>query len=614
MLTAPEPMLLSALNETPHPWPSTEASWTSLVKCTSCGLQLLDLLVSMQEWVTRRVERATFIDDRTLRRCVSVDYFSQAAPVFLEGMQLTRVFPIALMRRKSLVSFDLRTSEGHSTGLIGLRENQALTLSMLRGWAGAVLLEWSPELVQQGADGSIELPDPVEEFLFSSVLGDQRELDEGFKDMWDAEPDSPLKYLGQCRLFRDILNRLVESFILFATEPADVTGRRLIKYSYDEPLTFHHRKAGYHREPPPATSRDPEPDGSVSRYEDMPRMRWWEARPFLAGMGFKTTVVRFPVPAAELASSFHFEITVPTDVSIVTAAVIAGRPNVPRPATEEAASEQPKDPHAERLAKVRRRTRPSFDFIEGGRPTVDLHVSEVPFGSLSRAQVELQASPKGWLFTAVTTCVLTAVSLWVPAAQAKHIKSDIAATLLVTFAAGVVAALVRPDSHRLVTRLLTSVRNLAGGSAVLAFLAALVFTFSDAAEHQDLLFALAGLSCIPAGLVTASWICHRLRPGRRSRELSPWEQRRPRSKSRASEREPLHVTLARELEGAKHGYDKAIDRLGFSEPAIRVASSEGTFPRFFWDSEFEKQFKAAIGRGKSLASHPGRRPWVSSNH
>ena len=57
---------------------------------------------------------------------------------------------------------------------------------------------------------------------------------------------------------------------------------------------------------------------------------------------------------------------------------------------------------AEVTAKPERlRRRPSFDSITGGYPNVDLHVVDVPYGSLSRAQVALQASTAGWLTTAV---------------------------------------------------------------------------------------------------------------------------------------------------------------------------------------------------------------------
>ena len=84
--------------------------------------------------------------------------------------------------------------------------------------------------------------------------------------------------------------------------------------------------------------------------------------------------IHFPVPAAENAASFHFEIDAPEGVQILEASLLAGLPGNPNP---------------------------SFDHVQGSFPTVGLHVIEVPKGSLSRVQIGLpQAHPWWSIFAA----------------------------------------------------------------------------------------------------------------------------------------------------------------------------------------------------------------------
>jgi hypothetical protein len=86
--------------------------------------------------VVRRVESIQFVDDRTVRRRVSVDYTVPREAVVLRvgDGQLVRILPLALMRRKNMVNFDFRDHDGRPTPLLGLRENQALTLAVVRAW------------------------------------------------------------------------------------------------------------------------------------------------------------------------------------------------------------------------------------------------------------------------------------------------------------------------------------------------------------------------------------------------------------------------------------------------------------------------------------------------
>ncbi|MGH2822302.1 MAG: hypothetical protein ACRDLY_04625, partial [Thermoleophilaceae bacterium] len=170
-----------------HPWPTCEADWNLLADCRDCGIAMLRLFMRSAEWVVRRVERIEFLDERTVRRRMSVDYTSpgEGAVRLRRGDRDLRVLPLAVLRRKSLIKFDLRDEDGRPMPLLGLRETQALTLGAVRAWAAAALAgtEWE-------TTGSARLPDPVARFLDGVVVGDQNELNAAYRDMNDAREGS----------------------------------------------------------------------------------------------------------------------------------------------------------------------------------------------------------------------------------------------------------------------------------------------------------------------------------------------------------------------------------------------------------------------------------------
>jgi hypothetical protein len=121
-----------------HPWPSDPAGWRDLSDCQICGLTMLHLFIHSSAWVVRRVEHVSFLDERTVRRGVSIDYVAPPNAVTLRQPdgQHKHVLPMAIMRRKSLVNFDLRDHGGRSLPLLALRQNQALTLAAVRANSG----------------------------------------------------------------------------------------------------------------------------------------------------------------------------------------------------------------------------------------------------------------------------------------------------------------------------------------------------------------------------------------------------------------------------------------------------------------------------------------------
>jgi hypothetical protein len=130
------------------PWPLPGViSMTEIRKdpaarcCKECGRRLLLLLLESSSWVSHRTEHVSFRDDRSVVRRVTVEYFvPEQAPVFREDDgQTYRLVPLSVMRRKTLVNFELRDDGGKSVVMPTLRQNQAITESMLLACADATL-------------------------------------------------------------------------------------------------------------------------------------------------------------------------------------------------------------------------------------------------------------------------------------------------------------------------------------------------------------------------------------------------------------------------------------------------------------------------------------------
>jgi len=493
---------------------------------------MLKLIINSSVCVVRRVEHVAFLDECAGVRRVSIDYVApQDAAVFrrADGREV-HILPFAIMRRKSLVNFDFRDRYGHAVPLLGLRQNQALTLAMIRAWAGASLQTLDPPEIVSAETG---------EFLDDVVAGDQIELWRAFKRMWDAEAGSQLRRLGKDSQFRVVLDRLADSFVLFGLHEGQFGERHLIKFSYDEPLTLRYAKPRYQ-------PHSPDGERGRERSEEV-RLSRWGLTAFSAAMGFSPTRIKFPVPAAELAGSFHFEISAPPEVSIIKSVLLAGRPKAePKPESAQppvASATCAASPSGRCVPmKDRERRRPSFDALSGGYPTVDLHVADVPYGSRSRVQVEVEANATGWFATAAFSSCLASSILGFAAVARPPLGAG--SSLLMTFVAGLAVLLVRPDPHRLVTRLLSKVRLLATFTAVLALAAAVIMAASSTRNGYNWLLILFIISLFPTALVTASWSSALARSVWAKPRESPWEHRRPRRSRRGSDDPDLDPQLA----------------------------------------------------------------------
>jgi hypothetical protein len=546
------------------------------------------------------------------------------------------------MRAKTLTNFDFRDEAGRPLHLLGLRENQALTLAVIRAWAMEAL---------RHAGFAEEFDRDVDRLLIRAIAGDQAEIQLAHSHLENAQSGSPIAALRDDVPFADVLNRLATSFVIFRLDDAPPATRRLAKFAYDERLTLRYSSSGYIGHPdgeyPIRADGGPAYLGGkrLSLWdlvkgghprkvsEDMPFMgrqrlsmmnRWdtlkdhWRA--WGAGIGWRPTVIRFPVPGAELATSFHVELAVPRDISLVRASILAGRPPVKTPVRSTT--------RLERCANRRsgptrdlvrphwsvRRPRPSFDDVGGGFSRVGLHVADVPYGSLSRAQIKVQPDTSGWWAGAVLACVLSTVAQLAALVAARHLRSgptearhDIAATVLVTLAAGILAMVTQRDSHRMATRLLRWVRPLVLISTLSLVAASAIFGLHSQRAHFFLELGIAfAVSAVVTLVVAGGWVRAKVRLMGDFEDESPWEHHWQAPTEPVNE--PEHLAKARTFDAeARQGiaYELAASWLGFDRPAIRIAGQEQVRETFHWDDGFSEiidcRLHCALER---LRTHP----------
>ena len=445
--------------------------------CLDIGRRLLLAEVQFGEWVLRRVEKIAFESDRGVSRRCSVELMVRPdAPVFEDraGRRYWLV-PLSLMRRQTLVNFDLRDEHGESVTMPGIRLAQRLDESILLAAAEAA-----------GADATDA---GLRSLVHDLVAGRKNEVIAAMAALETGEPAADPAFLRR-------LHRLRYNFSLYVFLPEDAGPHRLLWMSFDEPTDWRFRRP---------VLRTPE-DGPAT-YEPGHRVGRWERGQLLAGFGLIPTRVRFQTPAAENATSYHVEVTAPPGVQIVQASLLAGRPNDP-------------GRHV------------SVDHVRGNKPVVGLHALEVPNGSLCRAQVELAVPSRGWLTAMVLSCWLI---LGVPLSVATHWSGDWPSdkltnvvVLLLSTSAGVLTLVSQRDEGGVAARLVSRLRAVGTVATALPVVLAGLITYGNLTAGGDhlqlarvLVWVLSAVAAAAALLLSLAW-WRSSREERRTGERSPW--------------------------------------------------------------------------------------------
>ena len=516
--------------------------------CDECGCRLARACIQWSDWVVRRAEKVRFHDDRCVNRLISIDFLvREDAPVYQAGGgRRFWLAPVSIMRRKTLVNYYLHDEDGHDIPLPGLWLTQHLDESLLRSVAARELER--------------DLGEDAEAFIHDVISGSLEQVEKRMSELKEGGAPAEIMFLrDKNRIFIRLLNRMAYCYTLYAFIDADSSRRhRVLRMSVEEPLAFY-----YKSEEPELSLAEEESGEPLQPSAEAGVMRWWKWKlhAFAAALGWATTKVRFRVPAAENAASFHFEIQAPPGVDIVQASILAAVP-------EKGGGER------EGLRAWQ------FDHIRMRLPTVGLHVAAVPNGSFSTAQVDFQVATRGWYATMLLSCwatflLLIALALHVHASKVQTTSTTDVVVFLAGVAAAVATLIAQGEFSGMAGRLLSVPRVLAAVEAALLLIAATLFLFVGPSENRRRPWELLGL-CVIAGvitlIVTTSWILARSRLGRRRQSASPRE---------------MAPELKRSTRNPTSFWD-AVDLYGYRMPAIRIDSAEAWHYHFRWTPEIEK--------------------------
>lgn len=236
------------------------------------GAALGEMLTS-PDWVRRRVEQITFIDDGTIRRRVSVDF---QLPAWYAEQKLEAHFaPLALLKKKLLVNFDLRDEDDGVLPLLGSDGSQGVVVAALVTMAASVLQKRHLSLgveVKRDLEAVATCPFEEADRVVSRLFGARGSRLER-------------RCLRQNPSMRDFAEDMATNFpLLVRLEHPD--GRRVVKFSYLEEL--------------------PQPPRSLRRT-----------------LGWSSSTFIFPLGGIGMARSYHCELGAPVELEVQQAELIS---------------------------------------------------------------------------------------------------------------------------------------------------------------------------------------------------------------------------------------------------------------------------------------------------
>ena len=527
--------------------------------CVEVGRRLLRAQLEFSRWVLRRVETVSFDQGRSVLRNVTIEFAIRGdAPSFVvqdeDGSEEELwLVPLTIMKRRTLVNFQLKNEDGTPLTLPGLRFTQQLDESMLLA-AAATLAE--PD-------------DTVRGFIRDVVAGDRLVVGKAMHRYEAGELGPQLAALRDHPLFVMTLDRLRYNFTLYVLLSRTRGRHRLLHMSFVEPITWRYQRADLERR-----------SERFWTYRPMIPVNW--NRGHLASeLGLTPTRVRLQTPAAEHAASYHLEVVAPPGVRIVDATLLAGRPHIPDRAK-------------------------TLDSQRGDYLTVGLHAVEVPPNSLCRAQLELRVERAGWLTTLLITTLAVLLVLFSVALHAVFQRAPVpqqdtnVIVLLITTAAAAAAFLSQRDFTGVAARLIVGMRTVGALSMALPVVAAGLLAYGQVSEPVSALeqrlpdpadgwtrwgtSSLAVLALALFLMVLITW--RRTRSDETKGEISSsWDQSVQATADLEAEQRQQDLT-----------YEEALDEYGFHLPAVGVRSSEGWHRDYRWTPEHYEEAVRALER------------------
>jgi hypothetical protein len=480
------------------------------------GYQSWQLISNWAGWTKRRVESITYETATSIRRSVSVDLRLQpelfGAPVVQWGDHEMHYVPVAQLRKRRLVQFDLRDEDARALPLITKRKNATIAAAMLAAMtqtAIAARLSGGPLPIAMVDAAAIVLPSWLEQDFFRlaflepepsdgkpgsfSVLNEYKaaaeQPDVEPLDQWEwnvaggqitTAIDSPVAWravLGADPGFVDLAFDVARLYLIYAPIRHEPSRRRIVKYSYSEylgdgqPTTGRGAKEWAGRRKVGRWWNSSEdwlegiPRASAGEDEWYPPMSSTDTRPprfrrrIGEALGWTTRVGKFETPAVRHGASYHLEISTPAGIQIRRAQLVMTDPSG-RPARHRSIR------GSRNLRAVDLYT--SGSKYSGGNAFLNIR----PESSLIIRGAAMSAT-----FVAIGLTLLWALAPEVLAEEGKH--RDAIAAALVVIPGLLVFISVRDSEHPLTTSMVFGLRVLAFFPGILAFFAAIEVLFSD---------------------------------------------------------------------------------------------------------------------------------------
>jgi hypothetical protein len=402
------------------------------------------LLLAPAEWVHRRVERVSLIDDETVRREISVDFTYPLTSPSVARMRALQEgdpaqVPLAVLRKGRLANFSVQDEHGWSLPTLTSEQSGEESSRLLEAVARTALKrsQVPPELVTVLKE--IVMRPPEDAWFLRYVLRrlrKQRNAKEARKriretvNLFDAEGDlaamaadlaghhRAASALVESEPAWRLIGELGEQFVLLVPlDPADLQRRRIVEFTYEEGV-----------------------QGNAGMGYGARLGKW-----LMEGCSYRGRTYRFEGSRPGDAQSSHLEVTAPTGIEITKALFVA----TPSHDGE----------------------RPAEDEVGFANEAVHMQLRDVPRSWAGTGLVTFQASRVGILSAAPVLAAMTSVLLFIGTQRTAQITPEPGAALALLIPTLLAAYLAQPGEHRLSTRLLLGVRGLVAGSGICSFVA-----------------------------------------------------------------------------------------------------------------------------------------------
>lgn len=408
------------------------------------GARLTRLVVGW-DWIDRRIESVTCLDDVEARREVSVAFtlppdlppaavlrpkpsaMTNAGDGHSPGISHFYYVPLTLIGKEDLTRFDFTDDSGELLPLLTSREKGLMAGGLLARLARYALAEKA-------------LPETIENELRLIATEPSTEAVarwKTFKDQWSDDAyqtlhDGPSH---EARLFRALLTTLTLNHLVIVPLQTELGIKRIVKFSYIERMN----------ERPEARS--------AGFPKDVLRSFGWRPKQFW-----------IPTPAIGQGGSYHFELTAPPGLKVTTTRLIPmekinndwKRISVP--------------PNQRRL----RSERQPHVFVRG-----------VPVGSVGMVHAKVRARGAAvvraawFLALGVAAILIIGHEYLSQLLQGNLGATDSAVTVLLVGPTAVSVYITRSSEHEMTTSVLYGIRLLTLGSGITSFTAACLIALAE---------------------------------------------------------------------------------------------------------------------------------------